>query len=609
MSRSKAVSVRPLPVAGQKAYYRLAVGLMIVGVLYWAQPVFLPIALAVLFAFALTPVAGWLERRGLGRVVSALLSTAIAIGLVAGVIAIAGWQAERLARDLRGEAYQQNIARKLEPVLELVHRLDRLEAAATPEAAPKPVDGAPKPTDPPVPVLVKQSGGGALGWLPSLARPLGEVVATLLLVAVLTAFMLVQREATRDRLIGLARRRQLTTTTRALDDAARRVGRFLLLQAGTNAAMGLIAGVGLSLIGVPYAPLWGVLTAALRFLPYVGIWLSALFPFGLALAAFPTWWPAVLVVALYGGSDLVMTNAVEPLLFGHGTGVSSLALLLAAVCWAFLWGPVGLLLAVPLTVCLVVVGEHVASLGFLRTLLGEAPGVDPGALFFHRALGADFDGGAVLVGEQGETPLAEVYDRVLLPALAQAKAERDRGDLDAEEERRVYRAVRMVLAGVLAARRPGEAAAGGTGPVVIGCAARGVADRIALGMLRDLAALADYRVVVVPAARLAAEVESRVRADGAVTVCITGVAPGGLSEETWLCEQVRARRVGARVVVGRWGSEPDPAAAERLLRTAGAGSVTWTLAETLREVARPSPPGATAGAAPTAAPRPAPISV
>ncbi len=605
MSRPKPVSVRPLPVAGEKAFYRLAVILMIVAVLYWAQAVFLPLALAVLFAFALTPVAGWLERRGLGRVPAALLSTAAAIGLVAGVLVVAGRQAERLALDLRGEAYQRNIARKLDPVLELVHRLDRLEAAATPEPPPKPADEPAKPTDPPTPVMVKQPGAGVLGWLPALIRPLAEVAATLLLVAVLTAFMLVQRETTRDRLIGLARRRQLTTTTRALDDAAHRVGRFLLLQAGTNAAMGLIVGVGLSLIGVPYAALWGLLTAALRFLPYVGIWASAVFPFGLALAAFPTWWPAVLVLALYGGFDLVMTNVVEPLLFGHGTGVSSLALLLAAVFWAFLWGPVGLLLAVPLTVCLVVLGERVASLGFLRTLLGDAPAVDPGALFFHRALGGDDDGAAVLVGELAETPLAEVYDRVLLPALAQAKAERGRGELDAEEERRVYRAARSVLAGVLAARRPGEAAAV-SGPVVVGCAAGGVADRIALGMLRDLAALAGCRVAVVPAAKLAAEVEGRVRSGGAVTVCVAALAPGGLSQAARLCEQVRARCPDARVVVGRWGSEPDPAVAEKFLRSAGAGRVTWTLGEALREVA---PPGGTPGAAPTSAPRPAPISV
>lgn len=598
MSRPKPVSVRPLPVAGEKAYYRLAVILMTVGALYWAQAVFLPLALAVLFAFALTPVAGWLERHHLGRVPSALLSTAAALGLVAGVLTVAERQAERLVADLGGDEYQANITRKLEPALALLRRLDRAEAAVTP--APRAAGENPRPTDPPAPVLVRQTGAGALGWLPSLARPAAEVAATLLLVSVLTVFMLVQRGTMRDRLLGLARRRQLTMTTRALDAAADRVGRYLLLQAATNAAMGLVVGVGLALIGVPYAPLWGVLTAGLRFLPYVGIWVSVLPPLGLALAVFPGWGPALLVAALYGGSDLLMGNVVEPLLFGHGTGVSSLALLVAAVFWAFLWGPVGLLLAVPLTVCLVVLGEHVPALAYLRTLLGDAPEVDPGALFFHRALGGDADGAAVLVGELSETPLAEVYERVLLPAVAQAKAEREVGGLAPDEERRVYRTVRVVLAGALAARR--RVPPGTPGPIVVGCAAGGPGDRTALGMLGDLVAGAGGELVVVPAAGLGAEVAGRAASGATVTACVVALAPGGLTRAARLCEQVRAGSPRVRVVVGRWGAEADAASAEKLLRSAGAGEVTWTLAETLSALQ----PSGTAGPQVT---RPQPVLV
>jgi predicted PurR-regulated permease PerM len=550
---------------------------MVVGALHWAQAVFLPLALAVLFAFALTPVAGWLQRRRLGRVPAALISTAAAIALVAGVLAVAERQTERLALDLRGEAYQTNIARKLAPVLELAGRLDRVESAVTPD---KPPGEPPKSTDQQAPVLVKETGAGVLGWLPSLARPLAEVVATLLLVAVLTAFMLVQRETTRDRLLGLANRSQLTLTTRALDAAAHRVGRFLLLQAATNAAMGLLMGLGLAIIGLPYAALWGLLTAALRFLPYLGIWLSALFPFLLALAAFPGWWPAVLVLALYAGFDAVMSNVVEPLVFGHGTGVSPLALLVAVVFWAFLWGPVGMLLAVPLTVCLVVLGEYIPSLGYLRTLFGEAPEVDPGALFFHRALVGDSDGAAVLIAEQADTPLAEVYGKVLLPALAQAKAERDRGGLESEEVRRVQRTVRSVLAGVLAARR--SPAVGAPKSVVIGCPTDGAWDRIALGMLGDLVAEAGGVLVAVSPAKLAAAVEERKAPD--LIVCIAALAPGGLGRAAQLCQQARNGRSGARVIVGRWGNEADMAAAEKLLRASGASQVAWTLAETLQEV-------------------------
>ncbi len=599
MSRPKPVSVRPLPVAGEKTFYRLAVIFMIVGVLFWAQTVLLPLALAVLFSFALTPVAQWLERLRIGRVLAALLSTGAAIALIAAVLWVAERQTERLAIDLRGETYQKNLAAKLDPVLELVRRLDHLAETVNTEPAPKPAVEAPKPavegpkpTDLPTPVVIKQPGIGVLGWLPSLLRPLAEVATTLLLVAVLTVFILVQRETTRDRLIGLASRRQLATTARTLDDAARRVGRFLLFQAGTNAAMGLIVTVGLSLIEVPYAALWGLLTAALRFLPYVGIWLAVLFPFGLALAVFPSWWPAILVLLLYGGFDLVMTNVVEPLLFGHGTGVSSLALILAAVFWAFLWGPIGLLLAVPMTTCLVVLGEHIPSLAFLRILFGDVPAVDPAALFFHRALAQDYDGGAVLISEHMETPLAEIYDRMLLPAITQAKAERASGTLDEAEERRVYRAVLSVLAGVLATRRTNETTSEVVKQVVIGCAVRGVADRIALGMLHDLVTLAGGQLVVVPATKLPAEVESLARKGEAILVYIGALAPGGMTQAARICEQVRVRSPKVKIVVGRWGTESESAAAEKFLRSAGAALVTWTLTETLRAVTPPEQPSA-----------------
>jgi predicted PurR-regulated permease PerM len=557
---------------------------MIVGVLYWAQAVFLPLALAILVAFALAPVAGWLERMHLGRVLSALLSTGAVISLIVGVFMVAERQAERLVIDLRGDTYQENINRKVNPLLELVHRLDRMEESVSPEPPPKPAGEASKPTDPPVPVFIKQSGPGVLSWLPSLARPVAEVATTLLLVTVLTVFMLVQRKTTRDRLIGLAHRRQLTMTTRALDAAALRVRRFLLLQAATNIVMGVIVGVGLSLIGVPFAALCGLLTAVLRFLPYVGIWLSSLFPILLALAVFPGWGPALLVLALYGGFDLVMSNGVEPLLFGHGTGVSSLALLMAAVFWAFLWGPVGLLVAVPLTVCLVVLGEYIPSLEFLRVLLGDTPEVDPGALFYFRALAGDSDGAAVLVDEQPGATLVDVYERVLLPALAQAKAEKARGGLDVEEERAVYRVVRTVITDVLATRHRAKTSVGVGGPIVIGCAAHGAADRVALRMFGDLVAESGGELVAVPAAKLVAEVERRRAADRPISACIVTVAPGGLGRAAKICHEVRSGVTGVRVIVSRWGAEPDVTSAEKLLRSSGAGVVTWNLVESLKEL-------------------------
>jgi hypothetical protein len=374
------------------------------------------------------------------------------------------------------------------------------------------------------------------------------------------------------------------------------VSKYLLLQATTNAGMGLVVGVGLTLIGVPYAPLWGLLTALLRFVPYVGVWAAALFPVGLAVAKFEGWVPAVEVLALYAAGDLLLANVVEPLLFGHGTGVSSAALLVAAAFWAFLWGPVGLLLAVPLTVCLVVLGEHVPSLRFLRTMLGDAPQVDPAARFFHRVLTGEPDEAAVLAAEQANgRPLLDVYDETVLPAIAQAKAERDRGDLSAAEERRFYRAAADLLRGPLAVHRAAAAAdgadaaaagpAGGADRVVVGCSTRGVADRLALTMLRDVGGPAGVEVEVVPAGKLV-EAVRRHRAGGAeVVACVAAVSPGGLAEAAGLCRAAKAVGKGVTAIVGRWGVTTDRPAVEKYLTAAGADRVAWTLRETLAAVA------------------------
>jgi predicted PurR-regulated permease PerM len=626
IARRPAMTPPPRPhtrrfIPGQHTFFRLATAALVVAGLYWAKAVLIPVALAVLLAFALTPLSEWLERRRLGRVPSALLVSAVALSLLGGLVWVAGVQVRHLSDELPRHAPE--LTQKFGPVLHLMQKFEEFDTPAPPEPA-RPTSpaelalGKPpvetKPANEPVPVtVVPQKGSKALEWLPSVAGSAAEWLATALLVAVLTVFLLVQRESVRDRVLVLAGRRGLTATTRALEDASRRVSRYLLLQATTNATMGTVAGVGLWLIGVPYAPLWGLLTAALRFVPYVGVWVAALFPFALAAAVSPGWWPALGVLALYGVCDGTLANVVEPLLFGHGTGVSPLALLVAATFWAFLWGPVGLLLAVPLTVCLVVLGEHVTSLKFLKTVLGDEPQVDPSARYFHRVLSHEADEAAVLVSEQAAgRPLIEVYDEVLLPTLAEAKTERDSGALSATEEREFYRVTRDVLTGVLAAQRAEEGAASEPArPAVrvVACSTKGEADRLALTMLRDVARPAGCEVEVVPAGRLAATARERAQHGADVVVCIAAVSPGGLAQAAGLIKQVRARVKGVRVLVGRWGMTGERAAAERFLTEAGAAKVTWTLRETLAEVAPGGAPPKPAKSGPETPAKPGEVTV
>ena len=529
--------------------------------------------------------------------------TATAVALVVGLGLVAGTQIRKLGDRL--PEYAKNVTEKVKPLQHSLESLAHLDKATDPGKASANTPAAPAgPVVPVVPAekgrplpvtIVKDQQSEALAWLPTLALPAAELLATALLVTVLTVFMLIQRESVRDRVLTLAGRSQLTVTTRALEDAGRRVSKYLLLQAGTNAAMGGVVALGLWGIGVPYAALWGLLTATLRFVPYIGIWISALFPFLLAVAEFPGWTQALLVLAVYGVFDLLLTNVIEPLLFGHGTGVSSLALLIAAAFWAFLWGPVGLLLAIPLTVCLAVLGEHMPALKFLSTLLGDAQQVDPATRYFHRVLSHQFDQAALLVEEQAAgRPLLEVYDAMILPALAQAKTGRDAGELTRPEEADFYRVTEDVLHGVLLKVREDAAADGDAAPapaaLAVGCATKGEADRLALSMLRDVIREAGGDLDIVPAAKLLATVRERAQGTKKVVACVAAVSPGGLPEVARLCKSLKAAVPGVTILIGRWGMTTDTAATEKFLTAAGATKVTWKLQETVAEIAPDAKP-------------------
>ena len=416
----------------QKSFFGLALMVLVVLVLHSTQVVLVPVALAILLSFALTPPAGWLEGRGLPRYLSVPI---VMIGALT-LLGTGGWVAGKQLRSLAAEipGHRENLDRKLAPIYKLSEGLEKAQQIGKKQPVEAAVDKATGAT--PTPVEVKPPGSSGLSWLPAVAQPVVEVLANTLLVLVLTTFFLAQRESLRDRLLGLVGRTRLTGTTRALEDAGRRVGQYLLMQLGTNACVGLGVGVGLYFLGVPYAPLWGMLATVLRFLPYVGIWAAALGPVVLSVAITPGWGQALAILGLYVGLDLVMANVVEPLLFSHGTGVSSVALLVAAVFWAWLWGPVGLLLATPLTVCLVVLGKHIPALKFLGLLLGDESTLDPAARYYDRLLAHDYDEVALLLQEYAEgKTVDEVYDDVILPALAQTKTDREQRDLSEDEER------------------------------------------------------------------------------------------------------------------------------------------------------------------------------
>jgi hypothetical protein len=418
-----------------------------------------------------------------------------------------------------------------------------------------------------------------------------------MVVTVLMIFMLLERRELRDRVILLIGYRRMTATTRALDEAGERISRYLLMQSIINGSFGVAVGLGLFLIGVPYAVIWGSLAAALRFIPYLGAFVAALLPLALSLAVFPGWLQPALVVGLFVVLELVTSMVMEPWLYGQSAGVSQVALLIAVIFWSWLWGPVGLLLATPLTVCLIVLGKHLPALGFIVVLMGDRPVIEAKARYYQRLLARDQDEAADIVEAYVNTDGREsVYDTVLLPALYYAKQDRDRGLLSEGDAQFVGQATREILdvlvheapapserdTGDLSVSDPGA----DTRVRILGCPARDEADALALEMVRHLLDPARYWIELSGTGMLTAEVVAWVDLHRPALLCIGAVAPGGLSQARHLCKRLRSQCPELKIVVGRWGLHDEMDTDRQHLLAAGADHVETTVLDTQRALAQ-----------------------
>jgi cell division inhibitor SulA len=420
-----------------------------------------------------------------------------------------------------------------------------------------------------------------------------KLVGGLALALVLVVFMLLKRENLRNRLIRLIGHGRMTVTTKALDDAGQRISRFLVMQLIVNASFGLVLGLGLLLIQVPHALLWGFLAALLRYVPYLGSWVTAGVLILFSLAFFPGWVQPCLVVALIVVLDLVTGNVVEPRLFGHSMGVSEVALLVAAAFWAFLWGPIGLVLSSPLTVCLVVLGKYVPQLEFLDVLLGDEPSLDTDIVYYQRLLARDQDEATQLVLAHTKTsPLENVYDELLVPGLNFVKQDREREELTEGDEQFILKATQEIMedlgerqvAAAETANEPVENAGPASGAIskvpILGCPGSGEADRLALEMLRQLLDPARWDMEILSKEMLSAELVALAGEKEPAVVCIGALPPGGLARTRYLCKRLRARLPNAKIVVGRWGLKSNVEQNQEQLLEAGADNVEATLLET-----------------------------
>ena len=298
----------------------------------------------------------------------------------------------------------------------------------------------------PIPVEVRQPDPGALQLLVALIEPLIHPLTTTGIVVVFVIFILLQQNDLRNRLVRLAGSKDLHRTTAALDDAGQRLSRLFLTQLALNAAFGLVIGAALWLIGVPSAPLWGMLAMIMRFVPYIGALISAIFPLVLAAAVGSGWTMVLMTAALFLIAETIVGQAIEPMIYGHSTGLSPVAVITAATFWTWLWGPIGLILATPLTMCFVVLGRHVDQLKFLEVMFGNEPPLTPAELIYQRMLARD----AVEAADQAriflkEKPLAAYYDEILLEGLRLAQLDSQRGVLDEDRMHRIRDAVAEIV--------------------------------------------------------------------------------------------------------------------------------------------------------------------
>lgn len=578
----------------------------LVAILYLARGVLIALTLAVLLSFLLAPVCGWLERLKLRRIPAVVVTAVLAFTLLGAGTWVAAVQMIELAPKMPD--YQRNIQSKLHSVNDYFGAaLSKIRETAGDIGQSMPPSG---PVDEPQgseerPQLVRvvlsppsplQLIGGTFGSMFAAIGAIGIVM-------VLVVFFLVRREDLRDRFIHLIGGGHVTVTTQTLEDAATRVSRFLLTQLFINITFGVPIAIGLYFIGVPNAILWGILATALRFIPYIGPWIAATAPIGLSLAISTGWVAPLLTVGLFVVVELFSNNVVEPWFYGKNTGVSSVAILVAAVFWTWIWGPIGLLLATPLTVCLLVIGKHVPQLSFLNTLLGNEPVFDLETRVYQRLLAGDQEEAAeLLLDDLEHRPLVEVYDTVLVPALAQAETHWHRGKLDEGRHKFIFQSLRASIEELgerQQAMQTREAAAETTkadgypslAPLtdssrlcILCLPAHDEADEITGMMLAQLLETRECRVHVVSIAALVSEMGDLVEQHKADVVCISATPPAAVLHARHVCKHLRVRFPEARLVVGLWNARGDLARAKERVGCSAGAHVVSTLAAAQQQI-------------------------
>ena len=576
-----------------KSTWVLASIAVVVAALYLAKGVLVPLTLAVLLSFLLSPVCDWLERRRLGRIPAVLVTAVLGFSFLGVVAWTAVAQMTTLAPKM--PEYQANLQAKLHSVNDyFIAALNKVtkttedigQSLPQSEQAVEPQGTAERPYS----VRVLSTPTSPLQVLSGTFGSLIEVLGLAGIVIILVVFFLVRREDLRDRFIRLVGTSQVTVTTRMLEDAATRVSRYLSMLFIINSTFGISVGIGLYLIGVPNAILWGILAATLRFVPYIGPWIAAAMPVSLAMAISTGWSAPILTVVLFVALELFSNNVMEPWLYGKNTGMSAVAVLVAAVFWTWLWGIAGLLLATPLTVCLLVIGKHVPQLSFLDVLLGNEPVFEPERRVYQRLLAADQEEATEVVDDDlANKPLVEVYDTLLIPALALAETDWHRGELDERRHQFILQSLKEMIHERGESLQEVKTKAGiqddnSSRPFILCLPARNEADEIAVMMLAQLLATGECLVESVAVTTEASELSVIVEKHKPDLICVSATPPAAVMHARHLCQQLRGRFPEVPLVVGLWNAQFDLSKAKKRIGSVATTHVVATLAEAQEQV-------------------------
>ena len=573
---------KPAPLANglQEAANAAVVAAVLVATAYFGRPLLVPLALSILLAFALAPVAEFLRKLKLGRVGAVILTVALAVLLISGIALFIGTQVAWLAQSL--PQYQQNIVAKIQSVegsatnngivqgaLKLFNNLSDQIANAPHEPANARLETktTSQRTNPAIPVVVRAPPPNPIDVIQNVGGPLVEPLADLAIVIVFVIFILLQKEDLRDRFIMLAGARDLQRTTSALDDGAERLSRYLLLQTAVNTVFGTLVGLGLWAFGVPNPALWGLISAMFRFVPYVGVPLAALFPLALAFAVDPGWSKMLWTLGVFSVLEAITGQAVEPWLYGRNMGLSAIAVIAAAGFWTFVWGPVGLLLSTPLTMCLVVIGRHVDQLRFLDVMLGDRPPMAPEESFYLRMLAGNPDEAA----EQAEALLQDhslpaYFDEVAIKALALAQLDVNRGALNEAGRVRIAATVEGFIENMAVHEDSLEREAAFTPDLLpqswldrpVRCVGgRGLLDHAAASLLAHLLERQGLGTRLATSEELTPTNVQDFDCDGVQAICISYLEPGSPKNARYMARRLRKRMPGVPLIAGFWSVIQD----------------------------------------------------